>query len=90
MSTAADQPQNRQPTSPDVVAGLSGAERGGMTAAALPEIRTNGDEWIARELGRVRLQQRLLGELPAFRRGRLYFNYEAGKVCIAPVEGGDA
>lgn len=59
-----------------------------MTAAIRPEIKTNGDLWIVRELERVRMVQSLLGRLPAFRRGQMRFDFDAGKVCIAPIEGG--
>lgn len=53
-------------------------------------IKANGDLWIVRELERVRLQRRLLGGLPAFRRGQIYYDFDAGKVRVAPVEGGAA
>lgn len=64
-----------------------------MTAATNHEIPTIGDLWIVAELERIRLVRSLLGELPAFRRGRMYFDFsvgKAGKVRIAPVEGGAA
>ena len=61
-----------------------------MTDPILPEIRREGDPWIAAELERVRLRRRLEGELPAFRRGQIYFDFDANKVRIASVEGGVA
>jgi hypothetical protein len=60
-----------------------------ITTADMPPIKTNGDLWIVRQLEQVRQVAGLLGQLPAFRRGRMYFDFETDKVRVAQ-EGGAA
>lgn len=61
-----------------------------IAATTSTEIRTTGDPWIASQLERVRLLRRLLGDLPAFRRGQMYFDFDVNRVRVAPVKGGGA
>lgn len=58
------------------------------TASKDLAIRTDGDPWIVGELERVRLTKRLNGGLPAFDRGLMFFDFDAGKISVAPVKGG--
>lgn len=50
-------------------------------------INMKGDVRLIEELQTVLLCAR---NLPAFRRGRMYFDYKANKVRIAPAPGSDA
>jgi hypothetical protein len=61
-----------------------------QAAATRPEIRRDGDPRIAAELEQVRRHESLLGVLPAFRRGRMFYDYniDGGMVRIAPGKGG--
>lgn len=51
------------------------------------EIKTIGDLFIVAELERVRFLARVCGQLPAFRRGRMYLDFDTGKIRVAPIEG---
>jgi hypothetical protein len=60
-----------------------------MTVAN-PAIPSGCDLRIVGELDRVRQVREQLGELPAFRRGQMYFDFDLGKVRIGPAKGGAA